>query len=78
MCNTEENLLFLVSEYYQEGNLRRFLQENNLTDEQIAEMFAKILKGVLLLNGGAHGDLKLENVLISSEGTPHLTDFCLV
>ena len=42
-------------------------------------MFIKILKGVLALreSGIIHGDLKPENVLISSAETPHLVDFGL-
>jgi len=42
-------------------------------------MFIKILKGVVALreSGIIHGDLKLENVLISSTETPHLVDFGL-
>lgn len=41
-------------------------------------MFIKILKGILGLkeSGIVHGDLRPENILISSE-TPHITDFGL-
>jgi len=45
LYNETENQLFFVSEYYPAGNLNHYIEQNNnnLTDLQIAQIFAQIL-----------------------------------
>ena len=78
--NLENRLLFLVMEYFPNGNLDTFISTNpNLSSKQIAKIFIQILRGLIYLkeNNIIHGDLKLQNILLSADDSPKLADFGL-
>lgn len=54
-------------------------KNQNLTEEQIAGIFINILKGVQELHHKniIHSDLKPENVLVTKEGIPIISDLGL-
>jgi serine/threonine protein kinase len=63
-------------EYCSKGNLRSLMKEG-LTIETIKEVGLQIAKGLLYLHKSkiVHGDLKPENVLLTSSGEVKLCDF---
>ncbi|KAG8707648.1 hypothetical protein FRC08_000370 [Ceratobasidium sp. 394] len=69
--------LGMVSLWMENGNLLLYLAKNPNTDR--CRMSTQICDGVSYLHradvGIIHGDLKGANVVISSDGTPMLTDF---
>jgi len=66
-----------VMEYCSHGELFTLVQKNYLQKEDNMCLFKQLLRGVAYLhdNGIAHRDIKLENLLLSSEGHLKITDF---
>ena len=76
--NTEH--LFFVMEYMSGGNLKEQLDEAKYFSEKRAQFYAaEIVLAVQFLHqhGILHRDLKLENVLVGSDGHCKITDFGL-
>lgn len=66
-----------VMEYCSYGDLYSLIQRGYLQKEDNLCLFRQLLQGVAYLheNGIAHRDIKLENLLLSSEGHLKITDF---
>ena len=78
LTDLENNYFFLVMNLEENGNLDDFLANNpNMNDSQIIGMFIQILQGLIYLkeNRIIHGDLKPQNILLSSSNSPKLADF---
>lgn len=72
------NMVYLLLEYANEGNLTDYLINNqNLSDEQMATLFYQICKSVEHVHqkGFIHRDLKPENILLDSDNNLKLCDF---
>jgi len=67
----------LVSEWMEKGTLRSYM--NELSAPQCLGMVTGIADGLNYLHsmGVIHGDLRTENIYVSSEGSPLLADFGL-
>jgi serine/threonine protein kinase len=74
----DNNLIFLVMENCDGSNLLDLILSGNLNNiSDVKELFKQIVEGVQYLHtqGIAHGDLKPENVGITSTGDVKLLDF---
>jgi serine/threonine protein kinase len=70
----------LVSDYIEGPTLRRQIHEGQLRDRrQIAELIVKLAHALDYAHrkGVVHRDVKPENVILDTEGEPHITDFGL-
>ncbi|KAJ3072078.1 Protein kinase [Podochytrium sp. JEL0797] len=69
--------LWLILEYMEGGKLTDIIDNNKLTEPQIASICNEIMKGVIHLHKRAviHRDIKSDNVLIGRDGSIKLTDF---
>ena len=77
-----ENFIFLIQEYVQNGELLHFLENSeniNLTETQICKIYQQIISGIEYLHevGIAHRDLKLENILLNYKRDIKIIDFGL-
>ncbi|MFZ2451414.1 MAG: serine/threonine-protein kinase [Methylovulum miyakonense] len=71
------NYLYIVQDFYSNGNLRNSLRENIPLEECFA-MMRDILEGLKIVHAEiVHRDLKPENILIDSSGALVITDFGL-
>ena len=80
LTDLENNYFFLVMNLEENGNIEEFIENNpNMSDSQIIGMFIQILQGLIYLkeNKIIHGDLKPQNILLSSSNSPKLADFGL-
>jgi len=80
LTDLENNYFFLVMNLEENGNIEEFIANNpNMNDSQIIGMFIQILQGLIYLkeNKIIHGDLKPQNILLSSSNSPKLADFGL-
>lgn len=72
--------IIMVMEYYPCGNLYDFIVRGGSISEPCAlNMLYKIAKALSILHHKkvAHRDIKLENIVFSSDYTPHIIDFGL-
>ena len=80
LTDLENNYFFLVMDLEENGNLEAFISDNpNISDSQIITVFIEVLRGLIYLkeNKIIHGDLKPQNILLSSSNSPKLADFGL-
>jgi len=78
LTDLENNYFFLVMNFEENGNIEDYIANNpNMNDSQIITMFIQILQGLIYLkeNKIIHGDLKPQNILLSSSNSPKLADF---
>jgi serine/threonine-protein kinase len=70
---------FLIMELVDGWNMRKHIQEQDLTVFQAVELVLKVCKGLEYIhaNGIVHGDMKPENILISPAGAVKIADFGL-
>ena len=63
-----DNYFYLINEYCKEGPLFDYLQKNVLSENQLCVIFYQVFSGLIYLheNHILHGDLKPENIMISS------------
>ena len=69
--------MFIMMEQVSGGELFKFLQNNVITELDIAHIMKHLLMGLAYLHkcGIIHRDLKPENILINSTGQLKLIDF---
>ncbi|KAL4512442.1 hypothetical protein ABPG72_005444 [Tetrahymena utriculariae] len=63
----EDDTIYIITEFCQDGDLRQFMKSNkNLSEEVITQIFKQILEGIRELHkvGVIHRDLKPANILI--------------
>lgn len=72
-----ENVIYIVIEYANCGNLSSYLENENLKFEQIQSIFSQIVDAVSFIhqNSIVHQDLKPSNILMKSDGKILVTDF---
>ncbi|KAJ3207867.1 Protein kinase [Entophlyctis luteolus] len=69
--------LWLILEYMEGGKLTDIIDDNKLTESQIAAICCEVVKGLIHLHKRAiiHRDIKSDNVLVGRDGNIKLTDF---
>ncbi|KAG8220420.1 kinase-like domain-containing protein [Butyriboletus roseoflavus] len=69
----------LVSPYYKNGSLTKYVTSNSLTLREKMNLLYQIANGMAFLHGHhvVHGDIKPGNILVSDGGQVVLTDFGL-
>jgi len=66
--------------FEENGNLENFISDDPpINDSQIITMFINVLRGLKYLKDNCiiHGNLKPQNILLSSSNSPKLADFTL-
>lgn len=74
----EDGQQFLVMEYVDGADLKRYIQENApLSNQEAVRIMGEILSAMTLAHqkGIVHRDLKPQNVLLTKNGTAKVTDF---
>ena len=68
---------YLLFPYYKKGDLQKYLCNNKLDENSVKKYVFQMLKAVKELNnmGYIHGDIKLENFLLTDDGDLVLADF---
>ena len=63
-----DNYFYLINEYCKDGPLFDYLQKNILSESQLCVIFYQVFSGLIYLheNHILHGDLKPENIILSS------------
>ena len=63
-----DNCFYLINEFCKMGQLDDYLKNNILTEDQLCVIFYQVFSGLIYLheNNIIHGDLKPENIMISS------------
>jgi tRNA A-37 threonylcarbamoyl transferase component Bud32 len=76
---TEDGICFLVSEFIEGNTLEEALRQGPFDPRQAAHIIAETADALQYAHdhGVIHRDVKPSNILIDSEGRPHLTDFGL-
>jgi len=77
--STMEFPFFVVSKYVEGTDLATKLKESGLSCQQAAELVATVAEALHYAHkrGFVHRDVKPGNILIDSEGSPHIVDFGL-
>ncbi|CUA67416.1 Fibroblast growth factor receptor 1 [Rhizoctonia solani] len=70
-----EERIGMVSNWMEYGTLQHYLRHHNSADR--CKLCLQVAEGVAYIHNEnmIHGDLKASNILVSSDGTPKLTDF---
>lgn len=68
---------FIVMELVEGQDIATFVQQRDLADEQRLELIARLCDGIQFAHQQrvVHRDLKPGNVIVSSNGRPHILDF---
>jgi tRNA A-37 threonylcarbamoyl transferase component Bud32 len=76
---TEEGICFLVSEFIEGTTLEETLRQGPLDAHRAAQLIAAMADALQYAHehGVIHRDVKPSNILLDSEGQPHVTDFGL-
>ena len=76
---SENETVFIVSDYIQGATLRERLRNKRLSAEEVAELCAQIADGLHHAHeaGVIHRDLKPSNIMLDLDGQPHIMDFGL-
>ena len=63
-----DNYFYIITEFCKEGELSNYLNKNILSEAQLCVIFYQVFSGLIYLhqNHIIHGDLKPQNILISS------------
>jgi len=77
--NEKKKRGFLVMELVDGWNMRKHIQEQDLTMFQAVDLTINVCNGVAYIHqhGIVHGDMKPENILISPDGAVKIADFGL-
>ncbi len=77
--HTEEDVCYLVTEYIEGETLESRLQVDDMNHDQAAELVAEIADALAYAHehGVIHRDMKPSNILLDTEGHPHIADFGL-
>src|SRR5579871_363040 len=76
---TEDGICFLVSEFIEGNTLQAELHKSPVDPRRAARLIAEMADALQYAHehGIIHRDVKPSNILLDSEGQPHLTDFGL-
>jgi tRNA A-37 threonylcarbamoyl transferase component Bud32 len=76
---TEDGICFLVSEFIEGSTLEEALHKGPVDPRRAAHLIAEMAEALQYAHdhGVIHRDVKPSNVLLDSEGQPHVTDFGL-
>jgi serine/threonine protein kinase len=75
--DTDEKNIYLVIDYYQKGDLSKFLNGKALDEKYAKKYMRQLAEGLKYLyeNKILHRDLKLQNILVTDSGDIVITDF---
>ena len=73
------HVVYLITEYCEEGNLSHYLNKGALAWDARVEWFIQLLEGLVYLHGNkiVHRDLKPDNILVTNRRTLKIADFGL-
>ena len=73
----ENNTIYLVLEYFEGINLKKYVLENELPEKEILRIFLEIVKIVIEIHDGCviHRDIKPSNILINGKNEIKIIDF---
>ena len=78
----KENIIKIIMEYFPKSSLWNYLEENNhVSQEFIKRIFLCCVDGLYYLkkeHGMNHRDIKPQNILLTEEFVPKLSDFCSI
>jgi len=79
-CNNsyeDGDKICIVMDYMEQGDLRQYLANNSLTEQQIAKIIYQLLSAVACIHdlNIIHRDIKPENVVVDGDGDVKLWNF---
>ncbi len=76
---TEDGVCFLVTEFIEGETLEQTLRKGSVDPRRAAELIAEVADALQYAHdhGVVHRDVKPSNILMDTEGRPHVTDFGL-